>query len=95
MKDTNPQIMWWYISLQPYDFHMLQHLDKAHANADFSRFGREKEVSGSPLGPILRERVCDRVYLPRTGQEKLNPTLWVEEVQSIGPPLLHMLQLVC
>lgn len=40
MKDSNIQIMRWYLTLQPYEFRVLYRLGRAHANADFhSRAG--------------------------------------------------------
>uniref|UniRef100_K7F0Q0 ribonuclease H n=1 Tax=Pelodiscus sinensis TaxID=13735 RepID=K7F0Q0_PELSI len=35
MKDTNPRIMRWYLSLQPYDFEVAHRLGKTHMNANF------------------------------------------------------------
>lgn len=35
-KDTNARVTRWYLSLQPYEFQVLHHLGRAHANADFS-----------------------------------------------------------
>lgn len=35
MKDTNPQIIRWYLVLEPYGFQVVYRLGDNHQNADF------------------------------------------------------------
>ncbi|XP_075786849.1 uncharacterized protein LOC142829675 isoform X2 [Pelodiscus sinensis] len=84
MKETNPRLMRWYLSLQPYNFSITHRPGKAHTNADFlSRVGEEETGTDEGIGTHLSGGVCDGAAPPRTqaqgnhlgpGAERAPPT---------------------
>lgn len=80
MKETNAQVMRWYLSLRLYDFQVTHRPGKAYTNADFfSQVGGDDGEGEPPPDPLLGGRVCDQARLPRTDSLRVNSTLWAEE----------------
>lgn len=83
MKEMNDWILRWYLCLQPYSFQVLNRPDKAD-NADFfSRAGEEEDWEGDRAvetpTTVLRRRMCDGADRPRTGTERVNPSVLAKE----------------
>ncbi|XP_075768775.1 uncharacterized protein LOC142821515 isoform X2 [Pelodiscus sinensis] len=65
MKDTNPRILRWYLSLQPYKFRVVHRPGSANGNADWlSRSAENTETRTASMAPDLRGKVCGGVAPP-------------------------------
>lgn len=95
VKDHNPRILWWYLSLLPFRFTLLHHCRQLHHNVIFL-FRRQEEsypqlrsggVVGSPRGKLN----------PTTNREKTHSYLMSNEcfqlawaLPQITPPARHI-----
>ncbi|XP_075770608.1 uncharacterized protein LOC142823438 [Pelodiscus sinensis] len=89
MKDTNPRIMRWYLSLQPYKFEVKHRSGIANGNADCLSRVPERGTGGE-AGVVrsLRGEGCDGAGTgsapPRT--ETGSPGIGVPAETAVGPP---------
>nr|XP_025035341.1 uncharacterized protein LOC112544063 [Pelodiscus sinensis] len=68
MKDTNPRILRWYLSLQPYQFRVIHRPGTNNGNADWlSRVAESSETETASGAPDLRGKACGGVAPPLPG----------------------------